>query len=106
MPRPNAIRDRVNAGAAQKMTPGQRYRIAALNVAQVDDPYNAGEKRWQVTIMTPEKLTYYVPSRTAAIIAEGSEEDRVDLIGALVEASEYYSTRLRRNILTCSFVDE
>ena len=91
--------DMINAGAAKRMEPGQRYKIASIKMMFVDDTFNEGQKRPVVQILTPEGECYYCPSNIARNCADASPEEIQTLVGMIVECRTYYSNRLRRELM-------
>ena len=91
--------DMINAGAAKRMEPGQRYKVASIKLMFVDDTFNEGQKRPVVQILTPEGECYYCPSNIARNCAEASPEEIQTLVGMFVECRTYYSNRLRRELM-------
>ena len=89
--------DRINAGATRRMQVGQRYRVSGIRLVETDDPFNAGKKRVQAVIDTPEGASYYCPSNISKACAE-SPDEMADLFGQIIEVKSYYSQRIRRDV--------
>lgn len=97
--------DMINAGAAKRMEPGQRYKIASITFSMVDDTFNEGKQRPMVQILTPEGECYYAPSNIARNCANVSAEEVQTLVGMIIECRTYYSNRLRRELVQGTIIN-
>ena len=88
---------------AQKPVVGERYTINALELRTVEDKYNPGQTR-EVLIMHTDKGAIYATSAMAKAAAEDMADAEKCLIGKTVIASEYYNTRLNRNLITFNII--
>ena len=88
---------------AQKPVIGERYTVDALELRTVEDKYNPGQTR-DVLIMHTDKGASYATSAMAKAAAEDMADAEKCLIGKTVIASEYYNTRLNRNLITFNIV--
>ena len=88
---------------AQKPVIGERYTVNALELRTVEDKYNPGKTR-EVLIMHTDKGAIYATSAMAKAAAEDMADAEKCLIGKTVIASEYYNTRLNRNLITFNIV--
>ena len=88
---------------AQKPVIGERYTVNALELRMVDDKFNPGQAR-DVLIMHTDKGAIYATSAMAKAAAEDMRDAETCLIGKTVVASEYYNTRLNRNLITFNII--
>ena len=88
---------------AQKPTVGERYTVNALELRMVDDKFNPGQTR-HVLVMHTDKGAIYATSAMAKAAAEDMADAEKCLIGKTVIASEYYNTRLNRNLITFNII--
>ena len=88
---------------AQKPVIGERYTVSALELRTVEDKYNPGQTR-EVLIMHTDKGSIYATSAMAKAAAEDMTDAEKCLVGKTVIASEYYSTRLNRNLITFNII--
>ena len=88
---------------AQKPVVGERYTVNALELRVVDDKFNPGQAR-DVLIMHTDKGAIYATSSMAKAAAEDMSDAEKCLVGKTVIASEYYSTRLNRNLITFNII--
>ena len=88
---------------AQKPVIGERYTVNALELRMVDEKFNPGQAR-DVLIMHTDKGAIYATSAMAKAAAEDMRDAETCLIGKTVVASEYYNTRLNRNLITFNII--
>ena len=88
---------------AQKPVIGERYTVNALELRTVEDKYNPGQTR-EVLIMHTDKGAISATSAMANAAAEDMADAEKCLIGKTVIASEYYNTRLNRNLITFNII--
>lgn len=88
---------------AQKPVVGERYTVNALELRTVEDKYNQGQLR-DVLIMHTDKGAIYATSAMAKAAAENMNEAVECLCGKTIIASEYYNTRLNRNLITFNII--
>ena len=88
---------------AQKPVVGEHYTVNALELRTVEDKYNQGQLR-DVLIMHTDKGAIYATSAMAKAAAENMDEAVECLCGKTIVASEYYNTRLNRNLITFNIV--
>lgn len=88
---------------AQKPVIGEHYTVNALELRTVEDKYNPGQTR-TVLIMHTDKGAIYATSAMAKSAVEDMDDAEKCLIGNTVIASEYYSTRLNRNLITFNII--
>ena len=88
---------------AQKPVIGERYTVNALELRTVEDKYNHGQLR-DVLIMHTDKGAIYATSAMTKAAAEDMADAEKCLIGKTIVASEYYNTRLNRNLITFNIV--
>ena len=88
---------------AQKPVIGERYTVNALELRTVEDKYNPGQTR-EVLIMHTDKGAIYATSAMAKAAVEDMQDAESCLIGKTVTASEYYNTRLNRNLITFNII--
>ena len=88
---------------AQKPVVGEHYTVNALELRAVEDKYNPGQTR-DVLIMHTDKGAIYATSAMAKAAAEDMRDAESCLIGKTVVASEYYNTRLNRNLITFNII--
>ena len=88
---------------AQKPVIGEHYTVNALELRTVEDKYNPGQTR-EVLIMHTDKGAIYATSAMAKAAVEDMADAEKCLIGKTVIASEYYNTRLNRNLITFNIV--
>ena len=88
---------------AQKPVIGERYTVNALELRTVEDKYNPGQTR-NVLIMHTDKGAIYATSAMAKAAVEDMADAEKCLIGKTVIASEYYNTRLNRNLITFNII--
>ena len=88
---------------AQKPVIGERYTVNALELRTVEDKYNPGQIR-NVLIMHTDKGAIYATSAMAKAAVEDMSDAEKCLIGKTIIASEYYNTRLNRNLITFNIV--
>lgn len=88
---------------AQKPVIGEHYTVNALELRTLEDKYNPGQTRI-VLIMRTDKGAIYATSGMAKSAVEDMDDAEKCLIGKTVIASEYYSPRLNRNLITFNIV--
>lgn len=88
---------------AQKPVIGERYTVNALELRMVEDKFNQGQLR-NVLVMHTDKGAIYATSAMANAAYENMDEAVECLCGKTIIASEYYNTRLNRNLITFSIV--
>ena len=88
---------------AQKPVIGEHYTVNALELRTVEDKYNPGQTR-DVLVMHTDKGAIYATSAMAKAAAEDMADAEKCLIGKTVIASEYYNTRLNRNLTTFNII--
>ena len=88
---------------AQKPVVGERYTVNALELRMVDDKFNPGQTRY-VLVMHTDKGAIYATSAMAKAALEDMADAEKCLIGKTVIASEYYNTRLNRNLITFNII--
>ena len=88
---------------AQKPVVGERYTVNSLELRSVDDKFNPGQRR-NVLVMHTDKGVIYATSAMAKAAAEDMADAEKCLIGKTVIASEYYNTRLNRNLITFNII--
>ena len=88
---------------AQKPVVGERYTVNALELRSVDDKFNPGQRR-DVLVMHTDKGAIYATGSMAKSAAEDMRDAENCLIGKTVIASEYYNTRLNRNLITFNII--
>ena len=88
---------------AQRPVVGERYKVNSLELRSVDDKFNPGQAR-EVLIMHTDKGAIYATSAMAKAAGEDMADADKCLVGKTVIASEYYSTRLNRNLITFNII--
>ena len=88
---------------AQKPVVGERYTVNSLELRSVDDKFNPGQRR-DVLVMHTDKGAIYATGSMAKAAAEDMRDAENCLIGKTVIASEYYNTRLNRNLITFNII--
>lgn len=88
---------------AQKPVIGERYTVNDLELRVVSDKFNPGKLR-NVLIMHTDKGAIYATTAMANCAKEDMTDAENCLIGKTVIASEYYSTRLNRNLITFNII--
>ena len=88
---------------AQKPVIGEHYKVNSLELRTVEDKYNQGQLR-DVLIMHTDKGAIYATSAMATAAAENMDEAVECLCGKTIIASEYYNTRLNRNLITFNII--
>ena len=88
---------------AQKPVVGERYTINSLELRTVEDKFNQGQLR-NVLVMHTDKGVIYTTSAMAKAAEENMLEAEECLIGKTLIASEYYNTRLNRNLITFNII--
>ena len=88
---------------AQKPVVGERYTVNSLELRSVDDKFNPGQRR-NVLVMHTDKGVIYATSAMAKAAAEDMADAEKCLIGKTIIASEYYNTRLNRNLITFNII--
>lgn len=88
---------------AQKPVIGERYTVNALELRTVEDKFNPGQIR-DVLIMHTDKGAIYATSAMAKAAAEDMTDAEKCLVGKTIIASEYYNTRLNRNLITFNII--
>ena len=88
---------------AQKPVVGERYTVDALELRTVEDKYNPGQTR-EVLVMHTDKGAIYATSAMAKAAAEDMRDAETCLVGKTIIASEYYNTRLNRNLITFNII--
>ena len=88
---------------AQKPVVGERYTVNAIELRTAEDKFNPGRIR-EVLVMYTDKGAIYATNAMAIAAAEDLEDAEKCLIGKTVIASEYYNTRLNRNLITFNIV--
>ena len=87
----------------QKPVVGERYTVNSLELRSVDDKFNPGQRR-DVLVMHTDKGAIYATGSMAKAAAEDMRDAENCLVGKTVIASEYYSTRLNRNLITFNII--
>lgn len=103
-----SIIDRIKAGGTKAMEIGQRYTVSGVRIVEGENRYNPGHTRRQAVIETPEGTSYYCPANITRAVVETYDtnpDEIAELIGAVIECTTYYSTKLRRDIKTGIIVD-
>ena len=88
---------------AQKPVIGERYTVNALELRTVEDKYNPGQTR-DVLVMHTDKGAIYATSAMAKAAAVDMHDAESCLVGKTIIASEYYNTRLNRNLTTFNII--
>ena len=88
---------------AQKPVIGERYTVNALELRTVEDKYNPGQTR-DVLVMRTDKGAIYATSLMSKAAVEDMTDAEKCLVGKTIVASEYYNTRLNRNLITFNIV--
>ena len=88
---------------AQKPVIGEHYTVNALELRTVEDKYNPGQTR-NVLIMHTDKGAIYATAAMANAAVEDMTDAEKFLIGKTIVASEYYNTRLNRNLITFNII--
>ena len=88
---------------AQKPVVGERYTVNALELRMVDDKFNPGQTR-NVLVMHTDKGAIYATGSMAKAAAEDMHDAETCLVGKTIIASEYYNTRLNRNLITFNVI--
>ena len=88
---------------AQKPVVGERYTVNALELRTVEDKFNPGQTR-EVLVMHTDKGTIYATSSMAKAAVEDMRDAENCLVGKTIIASEYYNTRLNRNLITFNII--
>ena len=88
---------------AQKPVVGERYTVKSLELRMIDDKFNPGQAR-DVLIMHTDKGAIYATSAMAKAAGDNMDEAVECLCGKTIIASEYYNTRLNRNLITFNIV--
>lgn len=87
----------------QKPVVGERYTVNALELRSVDDKFNPGQRR-DVLVMRTDKGAIYATSAMAKAAAGDMADAEKCLVGKTIIASEYYNTRLNRNLITFNII--
>ena len=88
---------------AQKPVVGERYTVNALELRKVEDKYNPGNIRDVLILHTDKGAIYATSAMTKEAAADMNDAEKC-LIGKTIVASEYYNTRLNRNLITFNIV--
>lgn len=88
---------------AQKPVVGERYTVNALELRMIDDKFNPGQTH-DVLVMHTDKGAIYATSAMAKAAVEDMSDAEKCLIGKTVIASEYYNTKLNRNLITFNII--
>ena len=88
---------------AQKPVIGERYTVNDLELRVVADKYNPGKLR-NVLIMHTDKGAIYATTAMANCAKEDMTDAENCLIGKTIVATEYYNTRLNRNLTTFNII--
>lgn len=88
---------------AQKPIIGERYTVNSLELRSIDDKFNPGQRR-DVLVMHTDKGAIYATSAMAKAAAEDMADAEKCLVGKTIIASEYYNTRLNRNLITFNII--
>ena len=88
---------------AQKPVIGERYTVNSLELRCVDDKFNPGQRR-DVLIMHTDKGAIDATSAMAKAAVEDMTDAEKCLVGKTIIASEYYNTRLNRNLITFNII--
>lgn len=88
---------------AQKPVIGERYTVNALELRTIEDKFNPGQLR-NVLVMHTDKGAIYATSSMAKAAYDDMQEAEECLIGKTIIASEYYNTRLNRNLITFNII--
>ena len=88
---------------AQKPVIGERYTVNALELRTIEDKFNPGHLR-NVLVMHTDKGAIYATSSMAKAAYDDIQEAEECLIGKTIIASEYYNTRLNRNLITFNII--
>ena len=88
---------------AQKATIGERYTVNALELRTVEDKFNPGQLR-NVLVMHTDKGAIYATSAMAKAAYDDMREAEECLVGKTIVASEYYNTKMNRNLIAFSII--
>ena len=88
---------------AQKPVVGERYTVNSLELRKVEDKYNPGQIR-DVLILHTDKGAIYATSAMSREASADMQDAERFLIGKTVIATEYYNTRLNRNLITFNII--
>lgn len=87
----------------QKPIIGERYTVNSLELREMEDKFNPGQKRI-VLVMHTDKGAIYGTSAMAGEAVKNMDDAERCLIGKTIIANEYYSTRLNRNLIYFSII--
>ena len=88
---------------AHKPVIGECYTVNELELRTVEDKYNPGHTR-EVLVMHTDKGAIYATGSMAKAAAEDMHDAETCLVGKTVIATEYYNTRLNRNLVTFNII--
>lgn len=100
-----SLKNVINAGAVKTMQIGQRYVIDDIQISEVDDSFNAGQKRTVAIVTTDGAERYYAPANVAKACKGATRDEINELRGMILEVKTYYSQRLRREIKVAEIID-